>query len=393
MEKNDRIEELVQKFNIGEISLEEYHQLLNWYNSFNDDETTILHIEDLKLNQIKKRMFNRIARKTILLNKSNNYEKYEHSNKMKNIFKWIISTAAAIVILMGSIIWVKSIQRTEKHYNEESEIVDVIKPGSNKAKIILPNGKELELQTESGGIEIGKNIKYASGLNILLSSELELLKNDQPISIRTPKGGIYHIKLADGTEVLLNAGSQLTYSKGFNNGDARSVELEGEAYFKVAKKTDKNGNRIPFIIKTQRQEIEVLGTEFNVMDYKQFSYAHTTLVEGKVRLKSKNKNFPLKPNQQWILTHNNFSVRTVNPESFTAWSSGKFDFNNKSLQNILDEISLWYNIDVKYLSQIPDVELTGQAYRNSSFNLILRLLQVAKVDYSIDLTKNQLIIK
>src|SRR5690606_15228862 len=88
-----------------------------------------------------------------------------------------------------------------------------------------------------------------------------------------------------------------------------------------------------------------------------------------------------------------FEVKTVDPRNFTAWIQGKFDFSNKPLRGVLDEIANWYDIDIIYQGPVPDVELTGEAYRNSDFKLILRLLEVAKIDYDLDVKQRKLTIK
>jgi ferric-dicitrate binding protein FerR (iron transport regulator) len=87
-----------------------------------------------------------------------------------------------------------------------------------------------------------------------------------------------HILLPDGTKVFLNASTKFRYPNEFNRTN-REVYLDGEAYFDVT--ANKNS---PFIVRTSKQKIRVLGTKFNVMDYAEDDFAITTLVSGKIEL-------------------------------------------------------------------------------------------------------------
>src|SRR5690606_24170677 len=109
------------------------------------------------------------------------------------------------------------------------------------------------------------------------------LKQTRYLSLNTPCGGEYQAVLSDGTKVWLNADSHLKYPVDFDK-DKRVVELEGEAYFEVAKMNGK-----PFIVKTQNQEVKVLGTHFNINSYGYEEGIKTTLLEGSVMVSRKVK--------------------------------------------------------------------------------------------------------
>src|SRR5690606_21484774 len=143
-----------------------------------------------------------------------------------------------------------------------------------------------------------------------------------------PRGGTYKITLSDGTEVWLNSGSSLSYPATFTAGVPRQVQLQGEAYFKVRQLTDHRGVKVPFVVATARQEIEVLGTSFNVSDYEGYDSTDTSLVDSKVAVQQAVNSYLLPPNQQLIARHNKVEVKTVDPRNFTAWIQGKFDFSN-----------------------------------------------------------------
>ena len=108
------------------------------------------------------------------------------------------------------------------------------------------------------------------------------------------------VELPDGTRVSLGSKTTFHYDKKYGE-DKRIVYLEGEAYFEVAK--DKEH---PFVVKTKEQDVEALGTKFNVMAFTADSLVVTTLLEGSVRLTTAGlpRQTVLKPNQQFVYNRN-----------------------------------------------------------------------------------------
>src|SRR5690606_471479 len=137
------------------------------------------------------------------------------------------------------------------------------------------------------------------------------------LMLSTPKGGMYSVTMSDGTTVWLNAESTLKYPSRFDD-DARVVELEGEAFFDVAKRAPEGGSNAdrqqqwPFIVVSQGQRIEVLGTQFNVSVYADQDELKTTLVEGSVRLipseRDQTTGVVLKPGEQAVITRQTSSL-------------------------------------------------------------------------------------
>lgn len=135
------------------------------------------------------------------------------------------------------------------------------------------------------------------------------------------------VELPDGTQVSLGSKTTFHYDKDFGK-KQRIVYLEGEAYFDVAKQKDK-----PFIVKTKEQDIEALGTKFNVMAYPLDSLVVTTLLEGSVRLTTLgiDRQAILQPNQQFVYNRNrkSISLNRVDAQQYTSWITGYYYFPNK----------------------------------------------------------------
>src|SRR5690606_30804873 len=150
-------------------------------------------------------------------------------------------------------------------------------------------GSTIELdQIANGAIAEQGSVRISKSKDGSIVYEVESTKNITSIpsstfnTISTPRGGQYKVILPDGSQVWLNAGSTLRYPTSFTM-DKRKVELTGEAYFEIASKT-RGGNRVPFIVATANQEVEVLGTVFNISSYAEDKTTKTTLLEGSVRI-------------------------------------------------------------------------------------------------------------
>ncbi|MES2275925.1 MAG: FecR domain-containing protein [Bacteroidota bacterium] len=245
------------------------------------------------------------------------------------------------------------------------QLVTHVKKEFNKAMLTLANGKKIDLSDAKSG-ELVKE----SGLKIYKDRQGKLTyvvqggdsDATQPISyntMETPKGGQWHLILADGTHVWLNAASSIRYPTRFT-GAERNVELSGEAYFEVAKKKD-----MPFIVKTSQTAIKVLGTHFNVNAYESAD-TKTTLLEGSIQASNSSSTILLKPGQQAIARSNasEIQIKNVNTDESVAWKNGYFVFHNDNILNIMNQLSRWYDIDVRYQGDVTQKRFDG-TYSNS----------------------------
>lgn len=158
--------------------------------------------------------------------------------------------------------------------------------------------------------------------------------------VTTPFGARTSFKLPDGSEVWLNSGSMISFPRQYDK--LRNVELTGQAYFKVVK----DGR--PFMVKTSKGNVEVMGTSFDVKAYENENF-ETTLVEGIVKVKDNTSQMAtLKPGQQSIITPTNeFSISDVNTSLITSWRDGKLMFVKEPFQNVATELERWYNVKIE----------------------------------------------
>ncbi len=186
--------------------------------------------------------------------------------------------------------------------------------------------------------------------------------------VAVPMGASYSKQLTDGTRIVINADTRLTYPETFE-AHRREVALMGEAYFEVAHKAD-----APFVVTTPAGSIEVLGTHFNVMA--DADRTTVTLAEGSVRLRFGHREFTMQPGEQACITASgDIDVRTVNTRNYTSWSTGTYDFSDTPLSEITRQLSLWYGVSIHIDSpEVAASRYTGVIARSESLQQAIDLL-------------------
>lgn len=257
-----------------------------------------------------------------------------------------------------------------------------IPPGSNKAVLKLGNGTEVMLDSLTEGMLLqqgqAKIIKSGNGqvsYKITGTTPAEIVYN----TITTPRGGQYQLTLADGTKVWLNASSSLRYPSNFS-GKERRVELTGEGYFEVARKES-----MPFHVKVNSIDVEVLGTHFNINSYKDESVIRTTLLEGSVKVTSGKQASRLKPGQEAsVITNGDIKLQDdVNTEEVIAWKNGMFQFKAADIETVLRQAARWYDIQIEYKGGIS-ARFSGQISRSANAEQLFKILELTnKVRFEI----------
>jgi transmembrane sensor len=291
----------------------------------------------------------------------------------KKRYSWI-AAAAAILIMVSIGGYFYTATNRENLMVDGFEVAKDVAPGSNKATLTLADGRTIELSGDKQSVIIKANeLTYNDGTKIISEGKIR----NQYAVLTTPKGGQYQIILSDGTRVWLNAASTLKYPATFE-GSERVVQLIGEAYFEVAK-VQASSKRMPFIVKTKTQQVEVLGTHFNVNNYPDESFAKTTLIEGSVSVSATSaitKHQLLKPNQQSIIAKDSEFIKVVkvDPTTVIDWKNGDFIFDT-DIKTIMRQISRWYNVEIVYEGNISEEELVGTISRSKNLIEVLKVLQ------------------
>ena len=291
--------------------------------------------------------------------------------------RWWIA-AASILILFGTAAYFTTSRPAKEVIVKNNEIV----PGGNKAVLTLANGSSIILEdVENGNLASQGNARVVKTGDILAyntdhADAGSIMYN----SVTTPKGGQYRIVLSDGSHVWLNAASSIRFPTTFPNNE-RVVELTGEGYFEIEKNA-----AAPFKVKLEDgAEVEVLGTHFNIMAYKDEAENRTTLLEGSVRVSKNGANELLKPGDQAVLTGTGAILlkKGVDVAEATAWKNGLFLFRSADIKTLMRQAARWYDIEIIYEGGITTDRFSGKISRNSSLQQFLKILQLSDVNYKI----------
>lgn len=292
-------------------------------------------------------------------------------------YKYIAAAVVFIAFISGFLYFSKDNVIEPNKLIVKGNKIDVL-PGVDKAILILSDGSKIVLDDAKN-----ENIVEKAGLVISKTTDGQLLykvSSTLPKSatiayntISTSKGNQYQILLPDGTKVWLNAASSLKYPEVFT-GNERKVILSGEAYFEVAKNKD-----MPFIVQTRNQDVQVLGTHFNINSYSDEQSIKTTLLEGAIKVTNANFSKILKPGEQSLVENNGLGninvIKNIDVDSEIAWKKGLFSFNNVALKTILIQLERWYDIKIDYQS-IPDKRYNGMVPRKSNLSEVLHMLEL-----------------
>jgi ferric-dicitrate binding protein FerR (iron transport regulator) len=220
-----------------------------------------------------------------------------------------------------------------------------------------------------GGTKISKLNDGQLVYNILEEKPTQVLYN----TVTTPRGGQYQLLLSDGSKVWLNSASSIRFPVSFT-GNIRRIEVTGEAYFEVAKDPF-----IPFKVDVDgKNEVEVLGTHFNINSYADEGSIKTTLLEGSVKVTSlkTGESKLITPGQQAQLnTNGQIAINKADLDKVMAWKNGYFNFDGADTRMVMQLISRWYDVDVVYEGDIPQKEFGGDMEKNLNLSQVLKSLE------------------
>ena len=293
------------------------------------------------------------------------WRKFERQTRgRQRILVWVRYAAAALVPL-GLAFWFLIGRQPEA---PRQVAVAPILPGTYKARLILDDGRQVALDSathvrmrELPGVEV----KAENNVLVYTNGDTIVEKQVKYNTLEIPRGGEYALQLADGTRVWLNAGTSLRYPVVFS-GQERRVELRGEGYFEVAK-----DSASPFVVSVNGVDVRVLGTSFNVSAYS--DEVVTTLVEGKVLMRSQADSVVLVPDRQGVWDGKRMTVKRVDARNYALWREGVFFFEDMPLEDILDALARWYDVHVFYQNaELKMMRFSVEIKRYGHIDTILR---------------------
>lgn len=249
---------------------------------------------------------------------------------IRNAFYAVATVAAAVLIAF-----------LVTQFPKQDDSMLAFESNNAPKEILMGNEDEDDMEPIKPTASIVKAGVVVSGTKADFSKIKTTSDEPEMKTISTPRGKDYELVLSDGTVVLLNADSKITFPTRFT-GNKRTVKLVGEAYFKVSK----NKHR-PFIVETGNLYTKVLGTEFNLKAYPH-SDVNVTLIKGSVVVNAEGKEVMLKPGENAEYSENkDIEVTTVDTEGYIQWKDGYFYFDNVPLIDVVRDLGRWYNVNIE----------------------------------------------
>lgn len=358
--------ELIGRISSGVASDEELSRYNAWCNA---SQAKNLPVKDF------------VALQNLMLTNINS--KIDRARVIRLRYYKIASVAAAIVIVLTCWFFLAP-NNQDSGLSPQSQFANDAAPGKSTATLTLANGKKIELINTPNG-ELAKE----AGVVITKSANGQLIyeiKNagtgtNKLNTLSTAKGETYQLRLPDGSVVWLNAASSLTYTANLRQAGKRRVKLEGEGYFEIAK--DKTH---PFVVESRGQEVEVLGTHFNVNAYTDEKVVATTLLEGAVKVTSNQNQQLLKPGEQALNTGQAIKVAKVDAENIIDWKEGDFYFEHADFRSVMRKIGRWYDVEIIYDRSVPErITSNGLISRNNKLSSVLKSIEKSgQVHFRID---------
>jgi ferric-dicitrate binding protein FerR (iron transport regulator) len=367
MKNKTDILQLMNRIASGEASDEDVREYNRWCRSFQEKDQPVPYSEEVTtemLDTIKGRVY--------------------HTAKMPRLRTMLkIAVAACVVFVLGIGAYVFINRPLTGRMAHTQPLQHDVAPGGNKAMLTLANGQTIMLDSVQIGELAGQGnsriTKADSGLLTYnsITAGHSTRTNIQYNTLSVPKGGQYRLILPDGSKVWLNAASSIHYPTVFT-GRERKIEITGEVYLEVAEDADH-----PFIVQTRHSVITVLGTHFNVMAYENEPAVKTTLLEGlvKVSVLGNERAIIIKPGQQAAVANaeKDIQVDEVNAADVAAWTHGLLSLNDCTVQEFMNQLSRWYDVDIKYDGKVPEKRFGGMINRNAKLSDVLAALDAAGI--------------
>jgi len=383
VENNQNIQKLFAKYLDNTINADEYKVLLHYFGKKEDDG----ELYELVLKELSGGLpeHNHIRLEKAVDAVSYRLREQLQPKKTIRLGKYIPYAAAVFLFLTIGISFY-FISRNHKQKRAEFAAVADVSPGHSAATLTLSSGKKIQLDALSSGTLASEQgvevLKTEDGAVVYTGGAQNASSNTAVNTLSTANGQTYRITLSDGSRVWLNAATTLQYAANLGSQGTRNVKLlAGEAYFEVTK-----DRKHPFIVETPAQKVEVLGTHFNINSYADEGKTVTTLAEGSVKVSTpgdKDRPVILKPGQQSFATDSRIIVQEADLQSALAWKDGKIYFKDASIQEVLHQVSRWYNIQVEYKGEPTKEVFNGGIKRSANLSSVLRILELSNVNFKL----------
>lgn len=298
--------------------------------------------------------------------------------RSRNKFMLIAACSVGIVFGLTLMLLLPAKNDLEEKNINYSELQS-FKKGKNNNEIIITSkdkqitieGKNAEIKYDSiGSFTVNKKTIHSDTITEPAASEISYTQ------LSVPYGKRVTLTLADGSCLWVNSGTTVIYPTIFS-GNKREIFIEGEIYAEIS-----HDEKRPFIIKTDRLEISVLGTSFNLSAYRDDSFKRIVLVSGSVKINENGTNTQLKPNQAYTSSQGEYNIETVNTEIYTSWREGLYIFQDEPIGNILQQLGRYYNVTMLFPSEPSGILCSGKLeLKEDIAHILSNLSQIGSFNY------------
>jgi len=365
-----KISQLIAKDQFGMLSEQERQMLADWLQA--DEANRLLYTE------IKKDLTTDVVKHT-RIDSAEEWKKFVAVNGLVTRPVWYKQSwfkVAALLALVGSVgfIYLKQQRDIKERLNGIASKTSLsVSPADSMFKehkgiVLLSNGESKNLDAINPDSTLNLQAVLLDNTN---KKSVDAADEVQMNTLIIPRGAEFKVKLPDGTIAWLNAGSSLTFPSKFI-GATRKITIEGEVCLDVF-----HNPAQPFVVQAGEQSIQVLGTLFNVENYKGQN-ARTTLVRGKIEVAYRNKKTILKPNEQFIIQKDGHTqLVKVNAVESIQWTNGTFEFTDTSLEEIMLKLGRWYDVSYQFVDAgAREARFTLQVERNESLAQLLKKIEM-----------------
>lgn len=357
------IAKLICKERIAGLNDSEKKRLDSWRNESGKRERVFLDLQRISTEELEKRYD-----KVDVDLKWESFKKRQQQRKRNIRMGVAVAASICLLITSGLWLWLGTLG--------EERVVLAEQGRQNNVCLVLSTGEMVDISN------VGQEeVKLDKGTKLYEGNRLEYVRPDslhkkelEFNQLIIPKGTFYHLVLSDGTKVWLNADSKIKYPVSFGQ-DKREVSLRGEGYFEVAKDSTR-----PFIVSTDKMDVRVLGTTFDVNTYEDEGKSFVVLVEGLVEVSAgKGESRIITPGYMAEVNMHDvqakIQISKCDPEHYIAWKNGNFSFRNASLTEILKRVSRYYDVTVIREQVFEEEYYTGDVSSDVSLESLLAVIE------------------
>ena len=357
------IAKLICKERIAGLNDSEKKRLDSWRNESGKRERVFLDLQRISTEELEKRYD-----KVDVDLKWESFKKRQQQRKRNIRMGVAVAASICLLITSGLWLWLGTLG--------EERVVLAEQGRQNNVCLVLSTGEMVDISN------VGQEeVKLDKGTKLYEGNRLEYVRPDslhkkelEFNQLIIPKGTFYHLVLSDGTKVWLNADSKIKYPVSFGQ-DKREVSLRGEGYFEVAKDSTR-----PFIVSTDKMDVRVLGTTFDVNTYEDEGKSFVVLVEGLVEVSAgKGESRIITPGYMAEVNMHDvqakIQISKCDPERYIAWKNGNFSFRNASLTEILKRVSRYYDVTVIREQVFEEEYYTGDVSSDVSLESLLAVIE------------------